>query len=104
MTTYGYDSAGRRTNIYQPDPETGEKTGDSPLTQMEYDAAGNLITLTNPLEYDWTYTYDSRNRRITETQPTEAVISTAYDAVGNVTSVTDALSNVTGMEYDSANR
>jgi RHS repeat-associated protein len=116
VTTHQYDAAARHTAIYQPDPVTGLKTANSPLTQMGYDAVGNMTSLINPLGNEWTYEYDVRNRRTEEIDPEVAnaeesgsplqhpTILTGYDGVGNVISKTDARGYVTMLEYDQANR
>ena len=110
-TTFGYDTAGRKTTVTSP-PLAG---GVSAVTSTAYDAADNVVATTNPLGKTWNYTYDVRNRKITELAPPVADASngntvarpkaiTVYDFVGNVTAVTDPRGNVTGKTYDAANR
>ena len=108
VTTHAYDAIGRRTDTWLPDPSSGTKTGNSPHTQMGYDNAGNMTSLTDPMSNETTYAYDNRNRRITVTQPVVSagtpVTNTTYDGVGNVLTVEDPNGNTTAMAYDNANR
>jgi RHS repeat-associated protein len=116
VTTHRYDAAARHIAIYQPDPVTGTKTVNSPLTQKGYDPVGNLTSVINPLGNEWTYVYDSRNRKVEEIDPAVAnaevsgspmahpTVLTGYDGVGNATSKTDPRGYVTTLGYDNANR
>ncbi len=59
-----------------------------------------------PLGYEWTYTFDNRNRKLTETRPGTGTptLHWTYDAAGNVVKTTDARGNETDTTYDAANR
>ena len=69
-----------------------------------YDAVGNLLSLTDPLDRTTSYTYDKLNRQITTTDPLNNTTTTTYDADGNVSTVTDALHNTTSYTYYVLNR
>lgn len=104
-----YDGAGRAIKTVFPTVTAG-----TPVREMEYDRAGNLSKLIDERENETTYTYDARNRQLTETKPevydaedattASPVTTKAYDAVGNVTDVWDARGVQSRMEYDAANR
>ncbi|MEM9446233.1 MAG: RHS repeat-associated core domain-containing protein, partial [Verrucomicrobiota bacterium] len=115
VTNKEYDLAGRATKVIQPLVDDGIGGTANPLTQTVYDLNGNVVATINPLGRQWDFTFDERNRKITETQP--AVVNednggalespfteTFYDDVGNVTAVTDARGNTTETVYDRANR
>lgn len=69
-----------------------------------YDAAGNVASVTDAQGNTTTYTYDVRNRKISETQPGDIVTQYGYDAVGNLISVTDPRGFITTYAYDALNR
>ena len=66
ITSYEYDGLGRKTKTTEPDPDgVGPKT--SPISAYTYDAVGNLLTLTDPVNNRTTWTYDNLHRRKQET-------------------------------------
>ena len=130
-TSYSYDDLGRLLSITLPDPDEPAGPLDSPVYSRTYDAAGNVLTTTDPLSNVTTYEYDNLNRVILITQPTPNASADApewiytyndrmlldsitdpmlhetsygYDAAGRMTTVTDPLSNVTTYTYDLLNR
>lgn len=94
-TTFTYDAAGRM--LTETDP-LGH------VTTHAHDAVGNELTVTDPNGKVTTNTYDSRNRLSTVTAPDTGVTTFTYDAVGNKLTETDPRSNVTTYTYDDANR
>lgn len=114
VTETQYDAAGRPVVVLEPCVDDGTGNRRKPKTKTDYDPAGNVAKITNPLNKEWTYQYDSRNRKIEEDQPvvTDAVsgqaetpkILTGYDYVGNVLWVQDARGFTTETCYDEANR
>ncbi len=121
LTTTEYDAAGRAVAVLQPtvfDAAAGQD--DTPETTQAYDANGNMIAMTNPLEATWNYEYDVRDRRIKEIlpavdyineaggwsddNPVRPEIETTYDNVGNVIAVTDPRDKTTHTRYDPAKR
>lgn len=119
-TTTEYDGAGRPIKVEQPavyNVDSG--TTVSPITKTFYDEASNVSKTENPNSAEWEYSYDSRNRVTTETQPETTYVDesgvyqttaasptvlTEYDNVGNFIKVTDARGNVSYTGYDRANR
>jgi RHS repeat-associated protein len=79
-----------------------------------YDAAGNVISLVEPLGRITWYCYDDANRLIRTYAKTTATVmpngnegvyvETEYDNVGNVLSVTDEVHVTTSYHYDQLNR
>ncbi|WP_254510276.1 RHS repeat-associated core domain-containing protein [Anatilimnocola floriformis] len=80
-------------------------------TSYEYDIAGNVTAVVNPLGVPTKFDYDNLDRKIkmTEAHPTNpalegAVTEYEYDAVGNMTKMTDPSLYVTLYEYDARDR
>jgi len=101
-----YDDAGRPVKVSSPEVDNGYGGNARSVTQTAYDAAGNVISTTNPRGSVWTFAYDARNRKITEIRPGAGspTLHWAYDAAGNVVKTTDARGNATDTTYDVANR
>jgi RHS repeat-associated protein len=103
-TTYTYDANNRLASVTTP---LGNKTTyfhdlNGNLTK-EVEPRGN-IQGANPDDYDTLYTYDAAGRMLTETDPLGNAITYTYDAVGNRMSVRDARNNTTTYAYDGLNR
>jgi RHS repeat-associated protein len=103
-TTYTYDSANRLTSV---------TTASGARTTHFYDETGNLIKTVaprgnvagaNPDDFATTYTYDAAGRLLTETDPLGDVTTHVYDAVGNEEAVTDPNDSTTTYTYDGQNR
>ncbi|MHA3915842.1 hypothetical protein [Halovulum sp. GXIMD14793] len=81
---FTYDVRGRMTNmLFRPGVHDWE-------WRYAYDAAGNMISMTNPRNFVWTYEYDGANRLISTTDPLQHKASYTNDAMGNVTQTTYA--------------
>ncbi len=112
QTTYVVNATnGNTTSMTQPDPD-GAGPLAAPVTSYTYDAAGNLLTETDPLGNVTTYLYDSLDRVTRETgaDPDGAGPLAApqtnytYDSADNLLTVSDPLSRVTSHEYDNLGR
>ncbi|MCE7010193.1 DUF6531 domain-containing protein [Kibdelosporangium philippinense] len=114
VTQLGYDGLGR--SVWQRDPlgrtsfarldAAGRVTGEFDLdgqarilrnSSYTHDAAGNVLTATNPLNRTVRYQYDALNRLTTQTEPvsdTESITTSfGYDSKGNQTRYTDGRGN-----------
>jgi RHS repeat-associated protein len=92
-------------NFHLP-AQTVEPSGRT--TNFTYDARGNLLRKTvtaNGLARIWSYTYNAAGQVLTATDPDGNVTCTTYDAKGDVATMTDALGHVTRFtSYDGAGR
>jgi len=94
-STYAFDVLNRPTGInYGP--------AGTPDVGYAYDAAGNLIQLTDGAGTE-AYAYDSRNRLTSVTRGADT-FTYAYDSAGNLTSRTDPAGQVTTYAYDDDGR
>ncbi|MDP2129901.1 MAG: RHS repeat-associated core domain-containing protein [Erythrobacter sp.] len=127
--TYSWDTNGRL--LSQNGPLVAQGTVDD-ITSYSYDAAGNMLTMTNALGQVTSYAgHDANGRPASMTDPNGVVTTFAYDPLGRIAAITvkhptdpafdattsmvyDAVGNVTElalpgtapllMEYDGANR
>jgi YD repeat-containing protein len=74
------------------------------LTQYDYDANGNLLSLTDPEKNRTTYEYDRLNRLIEDKNATGDKITYGYDAVGNLVAITDRNKRDITFSYDALDR
>jgi RHS repeat-associated protein len=74
------------------------------LTTYTYDAIGNRLTATEPDCNTTTYTFDSDNRQVSETNAAGDLTSITYDPVSNIKTVTTPNLDVTKNTWDSLNR
>ena len=80
------------------------------MTKNEYDANGNLISVTDPLGSKTTYLYDGSGKLISQTDPTgwvtyyntddDSSSTEVKDALGRVISSTDKDGKTTNYQYD----
>jgi RHS repeat-associated protein len=106
-----YDALGRAISVQGP---VLDAQGTRAVTTNEYDAAGNVIRVTDPLGRVTETLYDARNRPWKVYAPTvwDAEIGqyvrptseTTYDALGQVIEVKDPIGAITTTHYDRAGR
>ncbi|MFT3856662.1 MAG: Ig-like domain-containing protein [Aquabacterium sp.] len=99
-----YDGLGRLVKVTHPDPDGAEGSQASPVTQMRYDAAGNLLATTDAEGRVTRYAYDALNRRTQLIDALDKVTTSTYDKVGNLLTVTDPLQRTTTYAYDALDR
>jgi RHS repeat-associated protein len=95
----GYDTDFNMTN-----QTVGVGTPDAATTSYTYDKVGNVSRVIDGAGRAWSYSYDSCNRKIAQTDPLGNKTQYAYDAAGNVVRVTQAGGQVTSNVYDTMNR
>lgn len=76
-------------------------TATEAITTYQYNAAGDLISVTDPLGNITTTTFDGDGNPLTTTDPLDRTTTRTFDALGNVTSVEDPLGRLTVMTYNS---
>ncbi|HEY5813874.1 MAG TPA: RHS repeat-associated core domain-containing protein, partial [Chthoniobacterales bacterium] len=79
-------------------------TVDTATTGYFYDAAGNVTEISDPKGNTWSQMHDSRNRRISATDPLSNTTQWTHDAAGNVLTVARADGGVTTNTYDEMDR
>ncbi|MFI9380090.1 LamG-like jellyroll fold domain-containing protein [Kutzneria sp. NPDC052558] len=108
VTTAAYDPMGRATAVTSPDYTTPGGQTIKATARTEYDAAGNVAKLTDPLGRVTTHTYDAFGRPLTTTLPQvgdqPSTATTHYDRLGEVVSSTDPNGAETKSTYDELGR
>jgi len=70
------------------------------VTRRAFDAAGNLLSITDARGAVTGYAYDVMDRRTEERDAGGGVTQTQYDPLGNVLAVVDAVGAITRFSYD----
>ncbi|KAB2840700.1 MAG: RHS repeat protein, partial [Burkholderiales bacterium] len=96
---FKYDQRNRITQRSQVLDETTRLTHTS-----GYDAVGNLIAQTDPLNRGSLQIFDARRRLTENIDPLAGRTRYTYDARDNLTTVTDPTGSTTRYAYDLANR
>jgi YD repeat-containing protein len=97
-TRYAYDAAGRLLSTSVADPAGAQ------VSAQTYDADGRLATQTDPLGKVTRYTYDLAGRLTVLTRPDGSTQQTTYFADGVVGTQTDGLGKVTTYTEDALDR
>ncbi|MBI3447898.1 MAG: hypothetical protein HY049_03100 [Acidobacteria bacterium] len=117
VTQFTYDAAGNALSVKDPRLNTSsyhytaagnlvDRVTQPDLGQslIAYDAAGNRTQVTTPTGGKYKWTYDSRNRVSTQTDPLGSVTQYRYDLAGNVTQVLNPDGGWVKRSYDPVNR
>ncbi|MEV8443463.1 RHS repeat-associated core domain-containing protein [Actinosynnema sp. NPDC051121] len=108
VTTFERDLMGLATTTTVPDYTPPDGTPIRAAARSEYDHAGRLIRMTDPLDRVTSYEYDPYGRVLSVTLPqvgtVPSVERTTYDRVGQVLSQTDPAGGQTRSTYDELGR
>ncbi len=103
-TDYEYDANNRLTKKIGPAPAAGQAR---PETAYEYNTAGKLTQVTDPLNHVTSFTYDSAGHQTQVTYPDTSTEQTLYGAganAGRVVATKNRVGTVTTYSYDSSGR
>ena len=73
-------------------------------TTRSFDAAGNVLTSTDPRNLATTYGYDGLDNQVSLVSPDTGTTTRTFDAAGNVLTSTDARGVQSTYGYDNASR
>ncbi|WP_169582870.1 polymorphic toxin-type HINT domain-containing protein [Microbacterium thalassium] len=73
-------------------------------TKYSYDAAGQLVKMTDPKSNEWTYTYDLAGQQTSATDPDGGTTTTSYYPLGQVKTSTNANGATLAYTYDRLGR
>lgn len=105
VTAYSYDSLDRRTaKIKNWKPAVAPDSQTNVATKIEYDLAGNIRLITNPLNHKAEIRYDAAHRRKELINFEGGITRFEYDKVNNRVKVTDAEGNATSSTVDELDR
>jgi len=96
VTTKVFNSRGLPTSIASHDPD-GAGALTAPVTGLAYDSSGRVVTITNPDASTQTFTYNTADDRLTETDELGKTTTSACDSLGRLTSKTDRTGSATAQ-------
>ena len=103
---YEYDALGRQVAATRVVEQViaGQTVSRDETTRTQYDAAGQIVAIVDPLEHRRSFVYDALGRLRAQTDAWGAATRFEYDAVGNRTALVDPLGNATTYSYDALDR
>jgi RHS repeat-associated protein len=101
ITAYTYDALGNV--LTQTLPSLGGSEGGGTYTYT-YDGKGNVLSVTDPIGNQQTFTWNEKNKLLTQTNGAGETTTYDYDAKGNLTSVFQPNGNVLQYFYDRLDR
>jgi RHS repeat-associated protein len=107
VTRSEYDAAGRlirSVRNYDSEKDQNEENLWNIVTEYEYDARGNQISVTDTYGRATFYEYDAAGRLVRSTDSAGGETTQTYNEAGQLIATTDALGNETNYEYDEAGR
>lgn len=104
QTKYLINDRGWVNSVILPDPATGIEGAGSPIYSTVFNAAGEPIKTTDPLNRVSRSRFDAVGRPARSHNPVSGISLLAYDKNSNVVSQTDAYGHTTSMLYDARRR
>ncbi|MGH3712305.1 MAG: RHS repeat-associated core domain-containing protein [Micromonosporaceae bacterium] len=83
---------------------SSDLAGPYDATKYDYDDAGNLIKVTDPVGNAWEYSYDLLGRHTRDSDPDAGVSTMTYDNAGQLLASTDARGKSLAYAYDALGR
>jgi RHS repeat-associated protein len=102
-TEHRYDSLGRLSTTYEPNPTPGATSTQGTISYA-YDALGQLKRLSDPRSLATTYTTDGLGNTTEQVSPDTGTTRFTYDEAGNLKTRTDARGKITYFFWDALNR
>lgn len=100
-TEYGYDPAGQLVAVTEGSTERAKPGPDVNVTsRYQYDADGDLVSVTDPDGHTTRYAVDPSGRVVSEANPVGGTTKWAYTAAGRVASVVNGNGGTTSYRYD----
>jgi RHS repeat-associated protein len=98
------DLANNQTTVWFNDLGLPSRTQDSrgAISTYQYDANGNVATITDALGEVYHYAYDGNGNLTQIVDPLAHTVHMTYGQLSNMTAITDAAGNRTQYNYDSA--
>ncbi|MFC0529062.1 polymorphic toxin-type HINT domain-containing protein [Phytohabitans kaempferiae] len=96
------DARGRQTQLWQYPRLTPWNSGD--VTTFTYNRKDQLTEVVDPVGNEWTYGYNLRGFKTTETDPDKGTTTSSYDNGGRLTLTIDARNIRLAYRYDALNR
>ncbi|HEY9199455.1 MAG TPA: RHS repeat-associated core domain-containing protein [Gammaproteobacteria bacterium] len=103
VTDYSYDALKRLTQAVQDHSGSDPATANAG-TGYDYDTAGRLTRVTDPVNGNTLYVYDDLGNLLSQTSPDTGTTTYSYDSAGNPLTRTDAKGQVFSYTYDALNR
>jgi RHS repeat-associated protein len=100
QTTYGYDPAGNRTSVTEPDGNVSGAAAGSFTTTSSYDAINELTSVTDAAGDQAIYGYDDVGNKTSVKDPLGNLTQQAYNFNHWPTVATDAANHTTSKAYD----
>ncbi len=101
ITDERYGTPGRdTTNTYDGTGNLTEVNKAGQITKFTYDAFGEALTATDPLNHILTWTRDNFGNKLTETDPLNKTTAFEYDTIARLTRQTDPNAKVVSYTYD----
>ena len=104
ITRYRYDTLGRQTHVISPLCTNATATDPDYTTVTNYDANGNVISITDAEDNETSYVYNALGQVIGETDATNIEKGYTYNALGLLVKSVDRNGRIVTYAYDDLGR